>query len=533
MFFHIYLQENLFSRAHIMESTYTQQAGFRFPFGEESCEHEFKVLQEEYKKYYYNQSRFNAEALDEEVYLIVGRRGSGKTSLTKYFGFQDHIKKATSIDVDEPNIYSGILQGMADRPTLSADLAVIEVGKIWDYLIWCLIFDQFRDRDSTIKAASLMVRKGTASHFVYDLLTGLLNKYVDGSGKLADDVSSITSSSVFENAKTKVIELTRKEPVIVAIDTFERYNREDTAMMIVTASLIQRANEFNISYATKGIHVKAFVSAEIFPHIKESIITNTTKFIRNPVYLRWKPRDLIRLIMWRFYRYMEERGHRLSLHEPAWDNFNEILEKLWNPHFGENIQNLRGGWERSFPYILRHTQMRPRQLVVLCNQIARQTEKSGKFPHFKETAISKIISECEYDLADEVLNSYDLIYPRVADIITALTNAPMIFKGNYLDQVAKRTSSAWPMGTYSTAAFRRVVAELGIVGKVRTKDEATGIVAADFEYAMQDRLTLTSDDECVIHPMFYSKLQVKRNGWIVYPFPDHEDYHHLLAEKIK
>ena len=514
-----------------MDSAIEQQTGFRFPFGEESCEHEFKVLQDEYKNFYYGQSRFNAESLDEDVYLIVGRRGSGKTSLTKYFGFQDIIKNAHSIDVDEPNVYSGILQGLAERPMLSADLAVIEVGKIWDYLIWSLIFDEFKDRDAAIRAASLMVRKGTASHFLHDLLRGLVSKYVDDSGKVADDVSATTMSPIFANAQAKVLEYTRKEPIIIAIDTFERYDRENTAMMVVTAALIQRANEFNITYAHKGIHVKAFVSAEIFPHIKESIITNTTKFIRNPVYLRWKPRDLIRLIMWRFYRYMQERGHQFPGNEPDWDDFRDILEKLWNPFFGEKIQNLRGGWERSFPYILRHTQMRPRQLVVLCNQIARATERSGKFPHFKDVTISKVIAESEYDLADEVLNSYDLIYPRVADIITALTNAPTVFRGNYLDQVAKRTSSAWPHGTYSTAAFRRVVAELGIVGKVRTSDEASGIIAADFEYAMQDRLTLTSDDDCVIHPMFYSKLQVKKNGWIVYPFPDHEDFQPVLDKK--
>jgi polynucleotide 5'-kinase involved in rRNA processing len=72
-----------------METASLPQGGFRFPFGEESCEHEFKVLQDEYKRFYYNQSRFNTEALEEDVYLIVGRRGSGKTSLTKYFGFQE------------------------------------------------------------------------------------------------------------------------------------------------------------------------------------------------------------------------------------------------------------------------------------------------------------------------------------------------------------------------------------------------------------------------------------------------------------
>jgi hypothetical protein len=45
---------------------------------------------------------------------------------------------------------------------------------------------------------------------------------------------------------------------------------------------------------------------------------------------------------------------------------------------------------------------------------------------------------------------------------------------------------------------------------------------------MPDRLVITNDDECAIHPMFYSKLQVIKNGYIIYPFPDHEDYRDLL-----
>jgi hypothetical protein len=174
--------------------------------------------------------------------------------------------------------------------------------------------------------------------------------------------------------------------------------------------------------------------------------------------------------------------------------------------------------------------MRPRQLVILCNEIARATERDGKFPFFKNIKIQQIVQQVEHELAAEVLNSYNLIYPRVSEIVTALTGAPMLFPGNYLDQVAKKTSDIWTEG-YSLYNFRRLVAELGIVGKVRSKSEETSIVEADFEYAMQDRLTLSHDDECVIHPMFYSKLQVEKNGWIVYPFPDHEDYNQLTHKE--
>lgn len=504
--------------------------GFQYPFGEESCEHELEVLRDKYPEYFYEESRFNQEALDADVYLIVGRRGSGKTSLTKYFNFQKRYRNARSVDVDEPEIYQSILQKIENSAYLSPDLATNDVRKIWEYLIWSIIFNEYADLDATVRNAAVVSgKKMRPARIISEIVNGLLTKYIDSNGRVMGELSEALTSPVFNAAKEKVVEFTRREPIIIAIDTFERYDRRNAAMMTVTASLIQCANSFNIAYANRGIHIKAFVSDEIFPYIKESAIPNTTKFIRHPLYLRWRPKDLIRLISWRFYRYMTEHNPRLQPNEVDWEDFDDILDKMWYPFFGDKITNLRGREEPSFPYILRHTQMRPRQLVIICNTIARETIRSSKFPNFNNIQINRAIAECEYDLADEVLNSYDLIYPKVSDIAMALTNAPMIFKGSYLDQVAKKTSDVWAEG-YSLSSFRRLVAELGIVGKVRGKSEEAGIVEADFEYAMHDRLIISNDDECVIHPMFYSKLQVAKNGFIVYPFPDHEDYKDMFEE---
>lgn len=507
------------------------ELGFRYPFGEESCEHEIKVLQDLYPDFFYEQSRFNQDALDPEVYLIVGRRGSGKTSLTKYFNFQKKYKNAHSIDVDEFEIYESILQKIDGFAHFSPDLAVNGVRKIWESLIWAIIFNTYAETDSTIhNGAVALGKRGKPLSIIRDLLGGLLGKFIDSNGKVMDGLSELLTSSIVAKAQQKVTEFTVKEPIIIGIDTFERYDRENVAMMTITASLIECANNFNILYAKKGIHIKAFVSAEIFPHIKERAITNTTKFIRYPLYLRWRPRDLIRLISWRFFRFMSFNRRKNSLPKVDWEDFDDILQKMWYPFFGQKITNLRGREEASFPYILRHTQMRPRQLVIVCNHIAREAERAGKFPKFGEMQISQLIAACEYDLADEVLNSYDLIYPRVSEIIMALTNAPMVFKGNFLDQVAKKTSHIWT-NEYSLSSFRRIVAELGIVGKVRTKSDDAKIIGADFEYIMPDRLVITNDDECVIHPMFYAKLQVIRNGYIVYPFPDHAEYNEMLDSK--
>lgn len=507
--------------------------GFQYPFGEVCCENEVQVLQEHYSEFFYDKSRFNEEAIDPEVYLIVGRRGSGKTSLTKYFGFQNRIKNAHNIDIDEPVIYESIINRIMRKNYISPDLAVNDVRKIWEYLIWSLIFYEYREHDPLLENAGFfMGKKGKLSVFIGEVLKQVLSKYLDESGTVADVLSEVLSDPMFTRAKERVTDFTRKEPVIIAIDTFERYDRNNAAMMAVTAALIQCASNFNIAYARKGIHIKAFVAAEIFPYIAEGHIPNTTKFIRDPLYMLWRPKDLIRLISWRFYKYLVNIGYPLPFDEVDWDNFDDVRAKLWTPFFGETVCNLNGHTEQTLPYVLRHTQMRPRQLVILCNQIARQALKSGKFPNFKDINIARTISESETLLAKEVLNSYDLIYPGAAEIVQALAGAPPLFAGTYLDQVAKKTARTWREGNYSISAFHRLVCELGIVGRVRTKNDQTGIVEADFEYAMSEPLILTDTDECVIHPMFYRKLQIQRMpNLIVLPFPDHEDYREIHGKK--
>jgi hypothetical protein len=56
------------------------------------------------------------------------------------------------------------------------------------------------------------------------------------------------------------------------------------------------------------------------------------------------------------------------------------------------------------------------------------------------------------------------------------------------------------------------MAELGIVGRVRRTNETAGYLDADFEYALPHRLPITHRDECVIHPMFYRRLNVAFNN---------------------
>jgi hypothetical protein len=499
------------------------------PFGEPDCESELKLLgADEYSKYYFYHTPFNQEAMNRKVFLIIGRRGSGKTALSHFFSFQKLVPNMTAIDVDEPAAFQQVISQIAAKTTPNREIAIPRLVKVWEFVIWSIIFREFKDRDVRIKAACLFDDGNEkVSTFIRHLLKSVMAKYLSTNANIADELETLLSQETIKAAKTAVLETARKNPVIVAIDTLENYAIKDDTMMQTTAALIQCAAEFNRSFAQQNVQIKLFIMAEIFPHLKEEVVLNTLKSVRDEVYLHWRPKDLMRLISWRFWRYL--RGRNLldirAVNEVDWDNHHHVLQERWEPFFGQALTTEAGLLEKTFPYVLRHTQMRPRQLIVLCNSIANYAISQGTFPNFTPADVITGIKLGEERLADEVFNSYSSVYPNAAKIAEALSGLPPLFKGNELDKRAPQTASLWPAGEYTPYAFRQLVTELGIVGRVRQISHDKGIIEADFEYTAAQRLPLLVHDDCVIHPMFYKKLNIQPlQKLCVYPFPDREEF---------
>ncbi len=138
-----------------------------------------------------------------------------------------------------------------------------------------------------------------------------------------------------------------------------------------------------------------------------------------------------------------------------------------------------------------------------------------------------IVKDTAVTLANGVINSYSTVYPNVNKVLDALSGVPNIFEGKYLDRIAQRTAAEWPNGEYSRTRFKQIISELGIVGVIRQQNENSNIIEADFEYTVKDRLAITAEDKCVIHPMFYEKFRIEIvEKVVVYPFPDNPEFHY-------
>lgn len=514
----------------------------KHPFGEVSFEDELKILGPRYREYFFDHVPFNSECLEKQCYLVIGRRGAGKSSLANYFTFQDRLPSAACLDVDEPDVFGHVQQKVQDRivqgkeqpgPQLAQKVALI-----WEALIWQLVFEKLRE--DTTHAELPALRKITflpfgdanrVKRFVLDILKLLIKKITGDiqSNNLFDSAVDWLASGQINAAKTEVMHHLEQKPLIIAFDTLEHYDIEDESQMTTMAALIVAASRFNVEFADRGLHVKVFVTSEVFPKLQEVFVPNTLKHIKDEIHMHWRSKDLQRLLCWRFHRYLAEAGLLFpeSKEEIDWEKPKIVRRAMWDPYFGKTMRNRCGVEEDSFDYLLRHTQNRPRQMITLCNAVADSAKRAGTFPRIKPEQVVSTVGEIEHRLAMEVVNSYSQVYPNVASIIDALDGIEPIFPGKTLDKYGPRSGGQWKKERYNSSSFRSLVAELGIVGRVVTKDEKSKIIRADFEYNLKTRLTLSIDTECVIHPMFYERLHVKREHtpkqWRIIPYSvEHE-----------
>ncbi|MBC8173187.1 MAG: hypothetical protein H7X71_04700 [Chitinophagales bacterium] len=505
------------------------------PFGEVSFEIEETKLGALWETYFFEHTNFVDEALDPETYLIIGRRGSGKSTLCEYFSHQNKIKNSRCLHVGKAESYHLELFNVAKKLDCTSELATQKLAEIWEYSLWQLIFKELTKTNPEFKAmletsTDNYKQNATPGNIFKLILKGVLNKHLMTTGsEVVDSFGTKKTGKKLQTYIDKALAIFKKNPIILIVDSREQYDKNNDPEMWIISALVQSASNFNVKYAGRGMHIKVCVADEIFPYLEETFITNTLKYIRNPLYLYWRPKDLVRLICWRYFKYLKIYN-KINYTESQidWDSFKDIYEKIWVPYFGEYIINRRGVKEKTLPYILRHTHLRPRQLIIICNRIAKIARQKKTFPVLKEEAIREGVLHAELELANELINSYKNIYPHGGDIISALEGMPMEFKGSELNKAAPRTASQWLPGEYNPYEFKKFLIELGVVGRKRDKtDDQSKIIQADFEFAMRGRVMVTEKDTCVIHPMFYSKLNINKTNpvdYCVYPFPEHPDF---------
>ncbi len=484
---------------------------FDEPFGHANLETEYRALKGKYQEVYLADTAFAGAALDHRTYLIVGRRGSGKTALASYFAFQKQIPNLLHVPIGAAEAYPRVLSALSEKLTQSPAVAIPLMIRIWNWAVIVAIDEAVSIARSDAKLTTRPEEEEDAFTAALNLINGLLDQTHAAD---INELNNLLHAKAELDSGVRAFANLRK--IVVTIDTLEKYDTNDTLMMRALAALVQYAAAFQQTYSP-DISLKVFVPGELYSSLTDEFVLNPVKVLRRPLHLRWSAPQLLRLISWRFWRYLLLRRpfYRNTGMNVRWSDPRDVYRTVWCRHFTPVVTGGHGT-ENSLQYLLRHTQMLPRQLIYICNAIAARA--GGREETFLESDILEGVNDAVDFLISDVINAYSATFPRLSEIIAVWSSSACLLTYEDVQRRAEWSRESWPVNQYSIPAFIRLMIEIGLLGRVlEVSGDEQKVVIAEFAQSNVAGVVVGRGDQYAIHPMFHRRLNINRAGTMVLP----------------
>ncbi|MBI5822092.1 MAG: hypothetical protein HZA88_24225 [Verrucomicrobia bacterium] len=252
--------------------------------------------------------------------------------------------------------------------------------------------------------------------------------------------------------------------------------------------------------------VRFCLPAEIFPLFRE-MSSNPAKDFANKVSLYWHASELLCLAAQRlslFYKtHCDYDGFCRHNIEHLDINNRKDAAILFNEIFGTTIENCLGQTEDTISYIMRHTQLLPRHLLLILNSICHvNIEMGGSHRKIEPDAIRRGIMKVEETICYEIFAAYRSIYPRGQQVCeSCIPELPLSFDFGHLQKVFNYRGKK-ALESEEFEHFTRMLFRMGVIGKVNPDAETERYIQGEFEYSADHSLSFSSSDTLCLHPVF-------------------------------
>ncbi|MFT5548116.1 MAG: hypothetical protein ACI9CO_000028 [Candidatus Azotimanducaceae bacterium] len=475
--------------------------------------------------------------------IILGRRGSGKSSYLNNLARKEHV---IPIPVKSWDVVDLVEQQVRE---ILKDQENVDPEKVSE--IWHLVFLTLATREAIKhKIVSSKFReildnfpiKEMASLSITALASNIMaifgRKYIE-KRRETQNISLVLEAmqlgfDSLSQWETFLSDGARKanKYLILMIDNPERliaqkptrdeewdkaYSESSTARWQSYAGLLHLIAHFHESKV--GIQIRYCVAAEQYFFLQErsSAILKDFADVR---LLHWSSGDLLSSLAHRYMIYLQ--FHPENRDE---DKYQELLnmdiyrregaQQFFNSIFESEIVNGRLNNENPVDYLLRHTQLLPRQLLVYMNaamQTALTRNPKTKLTTLRVEDLKYAVEEFEELLATEIIDSFSDSFPEGGNIIDNIQNLPIHdvyknYKKNWQQfgaNKALREYSNFPQVTVDSDRLMKFFTEVGILGRALNTANEEGYLNVEFEYTLPRRLHANPSDLMAIHPIFSS-----------------------------
>ncbi len=488
----------------------------------------------------------------DRLYLF-GQRGSGKTAMMNMLLHEVRQRRISEYRyawmVNQEDVYHNLsIRGNQFRDLPQSQLEHI-LQKEWEWILNISAMvsvvranyrDDREDKDISIMIKYLREKKvlgETSIQFKKKFLDRLTenirqefsnvdNMYVKVGLATVDIVDKLLFTTEYESAQAALLRILKRlnNRCLVMVDSKEKYNLNDKIEQAVVTALFEAARNFYIDEPANHILVKVAFPSEFSSHL---IIPNKEKTLGKSMFILWTYRNIISLIAKRYWRLIHTNWNAEDL--KRLDDFNVSQHFLYQ-HFPQKITYGNNMPFDTMAYIIRHTHKKPRQVISLLNTILYLSKKEkNDISTIGQAHVIKGIHSNLDDLANGCLNMYTQIYENAEKIVKrGLKEAKSYFDYSALDKYLKEVSSLRAESKLSSEDVKRLLLSAGVLGIQQSRcdlqDFEMAILEALFEYQVKDTLTLTNNDICVVHPMFYEPLEICVDvNTFVYPKPAEDE----------
>jgi len=446
--------------------------------------------------------------LQKKPSIIIGRKGAGKTSFLKCSILDEEYQVLVELKT-----WEALAKIISSIEEMSTTVIFVEsVAEIWDAVFWTAIIAKVSDlkignQESQNKIKKFLTGVGLVEEMSPDSVMTTIVEVLQshGNGKPFGIVADLFDKLIYEDvsfnmAKETTINLMNNNLVkaVILMDSIEYYPLEIKSVSHAISGLLKCLGSFHTPGSPN--EVRCCLPAELY-HVLYDLSSHPLKDFQSHVTLHWHAGELLqvaasrlRLYFFLYDQRMYENIKHLKLEQ------REDCKDLFERVFPSNIINRIGGRESPIAYILRHTQLNPRHLIHILNNIFYQNKRLGNSPRkVSEDAIREGIFHVEESLCKEIYKAYKYVHSEAEKVFKkCLPHLPIKFSEGVLHKTFNHHGKKYFHDDFDE--FKRMFVELGAIGRVI--GDTDRYVIGLFEYTQPHQLVISSYETLCLHPIF-------------------------------
>ena len=505
---------------------------------------------------YSERNQVHEEAIRHEPVVVVGRRGSGKTAFLLGPASSEPGKREMVLMAAE-EVFTNVRMLCDTYADHFGDCTEEDAARIWrvgfDHAFIGFVANTLNQVEVLSRDAEV------AWDYITDITGNLTNDYDDCfqafTNTLLDQIKRSPtrrairdhlrqfSSKGYEIAldSSKRLLERRGYRLYLVCDSLEGLHERLDQLQLPISSLLKYLGE-TTRERSPSFRVRCCYPSELAPKI-QGFSKNPEKDYAYRLTISWHARELITMASARYARFLEcHYPQVLSSHsipssfDPENTEHAKLLIRmlLGGDQLLNSFQNSNGEAEDPLAYVLRHTQLIPRHIIAVLNQVLMiSVGNDSPFVDTSET-LRTGVHKAEGLLIDGIFESYKSSHPQAkADCDRLLPQLSRTFTIDEFAAVVKPGKKHQSIVSKSHRLIRNLLS-IGVLGEYREdKQIRPRYATADFAYTLQrDSDSALQTEMFCIHPLFSGKFGTKKNeeqarNLPVYPYgsdPDGPDY---------